>query len=198
MFSKNIIKLQDLSSMLYFTIENAADVLGIQKESASVFCSRYTKAGLLVKLKNNFYISAQKLNNISSEEVLAISNFLQVPSYISFMTALEYYGITTQVQRDYIENASVKRTVEYDIKGINFRYCRLNKKYYFDFIKRNGIFIASKEKAFLDSVYLYSFGKYKLDFSSLYMNKLDIKRLLRLLKTYPEKTKKIVRKLCRT
>ena len=184
--------------MPYFTIENAADSIGIKTGSASVFCSRYAKAGLLVKLKNNFYSSSQKLDNITSDEIMYIANILQVPSYISFMTALEYYGITTQVQRDYIENASVKRTAEYNVKGINFRYYKLNKKYYFDFVKRDGIFIASKEKAFLDSVYLYSFGKYTFDFSSLDLNKLDIKRLEGLLKSYPEKTKKIVRKLCRT
>src|SRR3990172_9702183 len=187
MFIRNIIKLQGLSNLPYFTVGNAAEALGIQTDSASVFCSRYVKAGLLVKLKNNFYITSQKLESISNDEVLAIANILQVPSYVSFMTALEYYEITTQVQQDYIENASVKRPAEYDIKGINFRYYKLNKKYYFDFVKTNGIFIATREKAFLDSVYLYSFGKYKFDLSSLNMDKLDIKRLEGLLKTYPDK-----------
>jgi hypothetical protein len=78
-----------------------------------------------------------------------------------------------------------------------FKYYRLQKKYYFDFEKINGLFIASKEKAFIDAVYLYSFGKYNLDKSSLDLNKLNKIKIKKLIKAYPEKTKNIVRKLCR-
>ena len=39
MFIRNIIKLQGLSNLPYFTVGNAAEALGIQTDSASVFCS---------------------------------------------------------------------------------------------------------------------------------------------------------------
>ena len=198
MFIKNIIKFQELSQLPYFTVENAADALGIKIESASVFCSRYAKNGLLIKLKNNFYSSSQKLENIDVKEFISIANILQVPSYVSFMTALSYYGITSQVQRNFVESGSLKRSIEYEAKGISFKYYKLKKQYYFDFERSDGLFIATREKSFLDSAYLYSFGKYKFDVSSLDLNKLDKSRLKDLVKYYPEKTRIIVRNMCRT
>ena len=196
MFTKNIIKLQKLSKIPYFTIEDAADTLEIGIESARVFCSRYAKKGLLVKLKNNFYSTLQKLENISVTELISIANILQVPSYVSLMTAMAYYGVTTQVQRNFIESISLKRTVEYDAKDIMFKFYRIKKKYFFDFVRAGNIFIAAKEKSFIDSAYLYSFGKYKFDINSLDINKLDIVKIKKLIKPYPEKTKKIVSKIC--
>jgi len=198
MSTKNILKIQNLGHLPYFTVGNVADVLGIRIESARVFCSRYAKNGLFIKLKNNFYSTSQKLENIEEKELMAIANILQVPSYVSFMTALAYYGITTQVQRNFAESGSLKRSIEYEAKGITFKYYKLKKKYYFDFKRLDGLFIATKEKSFLDSAYLYSFGKYRFDVSSLDLNKLDKSRLKNLVKLYPEKTRKIVRKLCLT
>lgn len=197
MFNRNLIKFKRLELLPFFRVEDVADLLGMKLPSASVFCSRYSNKGLLVKLKNNYYTTKQKLENITNEELFSIANILQVPSYISFMTGLAYYGATSRVQRNFIESASVKRSMEYESGGILFKYYKLNKKYYFDFERKNNLFIASPEKCFLDAVYLYSFGKYKLDFSSLDLEKLNKKRLLILLKNYPLKTKKIVRKICR-
>jgi predicted transcriptional regulator of viral defense system len=197
MFSKNITYLQQLNNLPYFTIQEAADIFGINIKSASVLCSRYAKRGLLVRLKNNLYITLQRFEGISKKELCNIANRLQVPSYISLMTAMDYYEITTQMQGNFIESISLKRTIEYEPSGVMFKYYRLQKKYYFDFEKINGLFIASKEKAFIDAVYLYSFGKYNLDKSSLDLNKLNKIKIKKLIKAYPEKTKNIVRKLCR-
>ncbi len=197
MFTKNMIKFRKLELLPYFRVEDVADLLEMKLPSARVFCSRYSNKGLLIKLKNNYYTTKQKLENITNEELFSIANILQVPSYISFMTGLAYYGTTSQVQRNFIESASVKRSMEYESGGILFKYYKLNKKYYFDFERKNNLFIASLEKCFLDAVYLYSFGKYRPDFSSLNLEKLNKKRLLILLKNYPLKTRKIVRKICR-
>jgi len=197
MLSKNILKFQKLSDLPYFTVGDLAEEFNIQPESASVLCSRYAKQGLLVKLKNNYYSARQKLKNIGREDLFAIANIVQVPSYISFMTAMSYYELTTQLQRNFVESASVKRTIEYSRNGTELRYYKMKKQYYFDFTKENGIFIATKEKSFIDAMYLYSFGKYKFDLSSIDISKLDKSKLLNLVKVYPDKTKKIVIGVCR-
>ena len=197
MLSKNLLNFQKLYSLPYFTVEFVAELLGIQNKSASVFCSRYDQKGLLVKLKNNYYTTSEKLKSLGSDELYSIANILQVPSYISFMSGLIYYGVTTQVQRNRIESASLKRTYEIETESSNFRYYKLNKNYYFDFERKNNIFVATKEKCFLDSVYLYSFGKYKIDFSALDFDKLNKKKIKILIRNYPQKTIKIVKKLCR-
>jgi predicted transcriptional regulator of viral defense system len=161
-----------------------------------VLCTRYIRNGFFIRLKKNFYVLTERWENFSKEDFLKISNFLQVPSYISFLTALSLYEVTTQVQRDYFESVSLKRSVRFNIEGVTFSFYKLKKKYYFDFIKKDDIFIATKEKAFIDSVYLYSFGKYKIDFSSLDLDKLDKNKIKKILKLYPQKTKNIVRKIC--
>lgn len=197
MFSMEYTELRKLKKRLYFSVEDLQDLLGIKHGSAWVSCSRYTKKGVFIRLKNNLYVLNERWENFTKEDFLRISNFLQVPSYISFMSALAFYEVTTQVQRDFFESASLKRSVRFDIRGVAFNFYKLKKKYYFDFIKKDDIFIATKEKAFIDSVYLYSFGKYKIDFSSLDLDKLDKNKITEILKLYPQKTKNIVRRLCR-
>ncbi len=191
------IELKKLKEKLYFTASDLAATLAIKPESAKVLCSRYVKNGLFIRLKNNFYVIEDNYSTASRDYSFRLANFLQVPSYISFMTALSLYEVTSQVQRNFFESASLKRSRQFKTEGRAFSFYKLKKPYYFGFIKKNDIFIATKEKAFLDALYLYSFGKYKIDFSSLDLEKLDKERLKMLLKTFPRKTKNIVKKLCR-
>jgi predicted transcriptional regulator of viral defense system len=188
--------LRKLRERSYFTVEDLQDLLRIKPESARVLCTRYNRNGFFIRLKKNFYVLTERWENFSKEDFLKISNFLQVPSYISFLTALSLYEVTTQVQRNYFESVSLKRSVRFNIKGVTFNFYKLKKKYYFDFIKKDDIFIATREKAFIDSVYLYSFGKYKIDFSSLDLDKLDKNRIKKILRLYPQKTKSVVEKIC--
>ncbi len=105
------LELKKLKERLYFTVEDLQELLGIATGSARNLCSRYSQKGLFVRLKNNLYILEEKWSNLTREEFYKISNILQVPSYISFMSALAFYEVTTQVQRDFFENASLKRSI---------------------------------------------------------------------------------------
>ncbi len=193
----NYIKLQKLKSKLYFTIEDMVNLLTIKPESARVLASRYVKSGVFVRLKNNLYVLEQNWAAAPREYFLKLSNFLQVPSYVSFMSALSIYEVTTQVQRNFFESASLKRSRRFEVKGAVFNFYKLKKEHYFDFIKKEDMFIATKEKAFIDAVYLYSFGKYRIDFDSLDIDKLDKTKIRELLKVLPQKTKNIVTRLCK-
>ena len=196
MLSKNIAKLQELSRKPYFNLDDVAQKFSLQPASARVFCSRYVRQGLLVRFKNNIYTTTWKWEGLTRQDFFKIANVLQVPSYISLMTALAYYDVTTQAQNNYQESVCLKRSVAYNVREAVFSYVRLQSQYYGNFIKQDGIFIATKEKAFLDAAYLYSFGKYTFDVDSLDMKKLELKKLKSLLKSYPEKTKETVKKLC--
>jgi len=72
----------------------------------------------------------------------------------------------------------------------------MQRPYYKGFVKTEGFFIATKEKAFLDAAYLYSFGKYRFDADSLDFKKLDFNKLKSMIKNYPQKTKDTVKRLC--
>lgn len=196
MLSKNITELQELSRNTCFTLEDVAQSLEIQTASARVLCSRYVRQGMLVRLKNGFYTTAWKWENLNRQDFFKIANILQVPSYISLMSALAYYDVTSQVQKSYQESICLKRSIVYNVREAVFNYIKLQEQYYGDFVKTDGIFIASKEKAFMDAAYLYSFGKYRFDIDSLDIKKLDMKKLKNILKIYPQKTKETVKKLC--
>jgi predicted transcriptional regulator of viral defense system len=191
------IKLRKLNSRLYFTYEDVADVLGIGSNSAKVLCTRYSKIGLIIRLKKNLYTLKERWEKNSQEDFFKISNILQVPSYISLMTALSYYEITTQVQRGVIESVCVKRTLKKTIENTEFNFYKINRNLYFDFLKKDDFFIASKEKAFVDAVYLYSFGKYSFDFDSIDISKLDMKKIKKIIKVFPERTKQTLKKICK-
>lgn len=193
----NYANLRKLKEKLCFSVDALPRIIKIKPESARVLCSRYAKKGVFVRLKRNMYVLSEKWESFEQEEFLKIANLLQVPSYISFLTALSRYGLSTQVQQGFFESASLKRSLRADIKGVAFNYYKLKERYYFDFTKKDGIFMASKEKAFLDAAYLCSFGKYKIDFSAIDIGKLDIKKLKTMLKIYPAKTKKIIKNICR-
>jgi len=193
----NYSDIQKLKDKLYFTVNDLAEVFQITIESARVVCSRYAKKNIFIRLKNNFYILDQKWGNLIKEDFFKISNFLQVPSYISFMTALSHYEVTTQVQRNFFESSSFKRTKQIEVKDAVFHFYKLKKEYYFDFIKSgSAFFIATQEKALVDAIYLYSFGKYKMDFHSIDFDKFEIDKIKKILPVYPLKTRKIVKKLC--
>jgi len=174
---------------LYFTYQDVAKILSISEDSARVLCSRYVKQKYLIRLKRNFYILKERWDNITPNQRLELANILQVPSYISLMTALSFYEYTTQVQQKFIESISLYRTFTKDVEGVVFNYSRIKRDYYFGFSKKNNIFIASPEKAFIDSLYLNYLGKYNLSLSSLNLEKIDRKSCENILKRYPSKFK---------
>ncbi|MEW5807337.1 MAG: hypothetical protein AB1756_08340 [Acidobacteriota bacterium] len=174
-----------------------AELFDITIPSARVLSSRYAKKGVFIRLKKNLYLTDQRWRISSRDDLLRIANFIQVPSYISFMTALSFYEITTQVQRNFIESVSPRRSVNFNVKGTVFNYHRMKREYYFDFERRDGLFIATREKAFVDMVYLYSFGKYSIDLGSLDTGRLDRKKLKKIISIFPERTKEAMRRVCK-
>lgn len=179
-----------------FSIEDVQILMGITRESSRVLCCRNVRSGFLVRLKNNMYVLQESWQHFTRENLMRISNILQVPSYVSFMTALFRHGMTTQVPRNYIECAAVKRTREIEICKTIFQYHKLSKKYYFGFAFEDDLFIASREKAFVDSIYLYSLGRYAIDLDALDLGRLEKKTLKQIIRVFPQKTRQIVSQLC--
>ena len=187
-----ILKLNTINKT-FFGFQDISNVLGITHESARVVAHRYVKYGVLIRIKPNIYVLAEKWNNFSAEEKFQTANLLQVPSYISLTTALEYYEITTQIQRNYIECIAIRRTFSKRINGLTIHFSKVSEKLYFGFEKRNNVYIAQPEKALIDSVYLTSLGRYSLDIAAISDNKFDEKILTQMVAAYPLRTKKLMR-----
>ena len=181
-------------SKFYFGYEDIAKTLGISAGSAKVTASRYVKQGILVRVKRNMYVLRSTWKAAGREEKFLLANLGQVPSYISLMSALDYYEITTQVQRIFFESAAIKRTKEIEIDGSIFKYVKINSAYYFSFKKEKDFFIATPEKALVDAFYLMSYGRYALDISALSAEKLDRKEIRRISNVFPLKTRSMLKK----
>jgi len=189
--------LRKLSTKPYITVADVTALLGIKPESARVLCNRYTKEGSLVRLKNNFYLTEQIWEGAQRRDFFRIANFLQVPSYISFLTALSLYEVTTQVQQGFFESACLRRSKTIEERGVTFTYYKLKKELYFDFVRKDNVFIASREKAFMDIAYFSSLGKYSLDSGSIDTLRLDKKRLKAIARKFPVKAQLIAEQLCK-
>jgi len=184
----------DKISKEYFGHEDIARVLGITPAAARVFAHRYVKNGIIIRAKRGIYILREKWNYFGREQKFEIANLLQVPSYISLATAMDYYEITTQMQQAFIESIAIKRTTEFNINGTTLNYTRINQNLYNGFLKQNNFFIATPEKAILDACYLMSLGRYKFDVTAIDMNKFNQDLLMRAAKKFPEKTHNFMEK----
>lgn len=190
----NILTLQN-SDRLFFTVANISEILKITESSARVLASRYVKKGLLKRVKKNIYIIKKRFERASLDELFRMSGLLQTPSYVSFMTALSYYEVTTQITRSVIECVGKIRTAEYEAAKTLFVYRCLKKTFFWGFKKKDGFFIAEPEKALLDCVYLMSQGMYNLDVESIDIRKFSEKKLIKYSKKFNKKTRILLAKI---
>ena len=182
----------------FWTVEEIAAAVGLPLASTRVFCSRKVKSGELVGARRNLYLLPESLKNFEEQDLFALANLMQTPSYVSFTSALSFYGLTTQLSRDLVESANPVRVKQYKVGAISFRYYFCQPAYYFGFQKKNGVFIADPEKALLDCLYLVSFGRYALDRSALSLKNLQWNKIEKWLKRYPKRVTVLCKNLRET
>ena len=189
------IKRLDQIKPLLFSAKDLAEVFGISQASAKLACHRYAREEIMVRLKRDLYILTENWKKLEEDGKFRVANRLQVPSYISFTTALAHYGITTQIPRGFYESTALLRTARFEIKEAVFRYRKFQKKLYFGFIKKENYFIATPEKALCDALYLASFYRYRLDVGAIDFRKINSKEFGKMNKFFPKKTRDAVRKI---
>ncbi|MCK9362903.1 MAG: hypothetical protein M0P74_04820 [Syntrophales bacterium] len=182
------------SKYTFFASADVAERLAIKPQSAVVLCNRYVKSGLMIRMKRDLYVLTEKWRYLKPVDFFLAANRLQVPSYLSLTTALSFYRITTQVQQAYFELIALKQN-QYDIQGTIFRYFKIKKDLYFGFVRQDGIFIATPEKALWDAVYLQSLGRYALDVAALDLNKIKKAILDDMASSFPEQAVGLMEKL---
>jgi len=158
---------------LFFSTADIANVLGISPVSARVSASRYVRKKILVRLKRDVYIRADRMAYLTDGERFRLANIIQTPSYISLTTALSYYGISTQQMQNYVESVALKRTKRVVVNNLSFSYHLIKQEIYDRFELRDGFFIAVPEKAVTDAIYLTSLGRYNCDFYAVDFTKVD-------------------------
>ena len=152
-----------------FTVSEFRRVMELSETAAQKLLERYAQRGLLTRLKQGMYIVTD-----NSPSSFALSNRLYRPSYVSFESALSYYGLIPETVYA-VTAASTKPTRNFAVAGKAFIYHKIKDCAYTGYAPtRMGgevILLASPEKAVVDYLYLVNLGKKPLN------ERLDLKGL---------------------
>ncbi|NCO89069.1 hypothetical protein GW881_04075 [Candidatus Roizmanbacteria bacterium] len=161
------------SSAQLFSLTTLREHLGLEK-SGSLYkiVNRLLESGVLIKIERNKYC----LKNYTHSDY-SISNFIYEPSYVSFESALSYYGILSQFPYE-VTSATLGQTRSKEFNGKKYGYYHLKKSLFWGYVKEDNYLIADKEKALADQLYLASKGIKKIhldEYNLLLINKSKLK-----------------------
>ena len=134
------------SGVSVFGIKEAVRLTGFNRARAHNLLASLAKKGRVVKVLRNRYC----LRETVFENPFAVATRAFVPSYVSFWSALSFYGFTEQ-QLHVVQIAATKQFRKVKLREISVQPVTLKPKSFFGYIELNGFAIASKEKALVDS-----------------------------------------------
>jgi predicted transcriptional regulator of viral defense system len=169
-------KLQKINKP-FFTIADLEKITSLPRNSLYVALRRWEAGGVIERVTQGIYIPMG--GNVSLENIAAQ---LYIPNYLSFESALARYGILNLIPYT-LTFATTRKTKNYTLQNKEIEFRQISPKLFFGFVMKNGIYIASPEKALLDEVYFAVRGKATLD-----LDELNIKKLSRkILKDYSQR-----------
>jgi predicted transcriptional regulator of viral defense system len=99
-----------------------------------------------LKRKNVLDVLSSGIYSFKDTEDFVAGAYLNWPSYLSFLSALNYYGFSDNLPKK-ITYASTKYR-----KNEKFKYVCLSKSRFFGYRREGNMILAEKEKAFIDSL----------------------------------------------
>lgn len=162
-----------------FNVADAKKIFGIKKENTLYkFLQRLEKKKVIERIaKGKYHFLFREINDFE------LANFLINPSYISLESALSFYGILPQFPYT-ITSITPFKSRKIILKGKEYEFLHLDKKYFFGFQKLNHFLIALPEKAFLDELYFVSKKLRKIHFEDLDLTKINKTRLKKFIQNY--------------
>ncbi len=141
----------------YFTVRELANLLKIRIKKAYAVVARLEGRGFIKSVERGKYL----LLGFEPERVLAnqffIASRVVYPSYVSFFSALNFYGFTEQVPI-MVFLASTKKKKEVEFNSFRFKYVLMKPEKFFGYRKERlgdlDFLMAEEEKAIIDSLYL--------------------------------------------
>ncbi|HEY4515212.1 MAG TPA: hypothetical protein VJJ22_03595 [Candidatus Paceibacterota bacterium] len=138
-----------------FRVFSVSDIRKIDPKFYPARLNDWQKMGYIKKLRRGYYIFTDTVSN--EDELFLIANHLYAPSYVSFESALSYYGFIPEGVYS-ITSVCSKKTSSFQTPIALFTYHRLKSQLLFGYrLERLGnqsFKIAEMEKAVLDYLYL--------------------------------------------
>jgi len=175
-FLKNL----ERSSNPLFSLSDLLKILGKDENYAKVFLNRIVKRKMLIKIGKGRYA-------LPNQNPFSIASTIIFPSYISFISAYSFYGLTTQIPRTiFVLSLKQKKGIAYNDYKIEF--VKIAKERFFgykrDFFENKIVFIAEVEKAVLDSLFLPRYCPIPETFFTLKGMEINMEKLLSYLKKF--------------
>ena len=137
--------------IVLFSPRDVQTVFGVSKIAATFLLHRYSKGGIVVRVKRGLYSFPDAL-----PPELYLANKLYNPSYVSREFALSYHGVIPENVYE-ITSVTTKATRRFETVGKIYSYRRIKKAAFAGYIveKQRGFTfrIADIEKSFVDSLY---------------------------------------------
>ncbi len=137
------------NKMLVFSLSDVAKILHKPRPYASLFIRRCMAKGLISRVENGLYYRSRGANEYMVESRIVS------PSYISMISALAYYGLTTQIPNMvYVITTKKHRPIK-NVMGFTMVFRTINKRMMFGYHKEayGNISVADPEKAIVDIFY---------------------------------------------
>lgn len=138
----------------------------------------WQKKGYLIKIRNGFYCFST--SPIEENFLFFTANKIYNPSYISFESALSFYGIIPEGVF-MITSVSSKKTNHFETLLGKFNYKKIKTSLFFGYkiisLDISSFKIAELEKAILDTLYLNDSLNSIESFNSLRWNKEELKKI---------------------
>lgn len=174
---KNIIE-KLLKEKHILTVLDIKKILDIKQDNTLYkSLERFAKKGILKRVARGVYCSS-----LYTPEKFEIATTLYQPSYISFESALNFYGILIQTPF-IVTSATLKKTKHIKTSYGEFQYTHIDEEKFFGYEKIRNFLIATPEKSLIDELYLVSKGFRKISIEELELKTINIK----LLKRYAKK-----------
>ena len=156
-----------------FTTEDASRLMNKPILYTKVYLHRLNSQGYITRVEKNKYTLSQDPFEVGSNLVF--------PAYISFLSAHYLHGLTTQIPvLVQVVCSKPKKTVS--VQSMNIQFIQFQKKNIFGYSKQKFrekyLFLASNEKAIVDSLYLPEQCPISETFEALQDKEIEIQKLI--------------------
>ncbi len=157
----------------------------------AMFLSRAVKDGLIHRINRGNYINSF---HYGFPEVEHVACFLKPPAYITCEWALNFHGISLQapvVCTVVTLSTSVGKKRDIQYQGTTIEFSKISSNLYFGFINHGNFYLATPEKAILDTLY---YRKAISAFDELDLGGVDYDALFKMAAKFPATVYRAVHK----
>lgn len=169
------------SRLNFYTTKTLKDIIGAKKESTFYnIIRRLIRADVLSAIEKGKYMLSS-----TSPHDFQIANFIYTPSYISFESALNFYGILSQFPYEVTSATSAKSKQKKTFNKI-YSFVHIDKQLFWGYEKSGGFLIATPEKALVDQLYLSAKGLKRFGIEEYNLSHIDNKKLKMMIAKIPK------------